>query len=64
MKELSCLLEEDINRCSHYDSVKHECKDHIKECGMYNKNFVYTKNSYVRKQRWYEKYYRKDSFIS
>lgn len=64
MKESNCLLEEDVNRCPHYDYDKHECRDSIKECGMYNKpSIVKSKNTYIRKPRWYEKYYNKNSFI-
>ena len=58
------LLEEDINKCVHYDCAKHECKDNNRECGMYNKASLFRpKYTYVRKPRWYEKYYKKDRFV-
>lgn len=63
-KDVSCFLAEDINSCSHYDWDRHECKDRIRECGMYNKNYMNPKTQYIRKARWYEKYYKKGSFVS
>ena len=38
--DISCLLAEDINVCTHYDSIHHECKDMVRECGMFNKHCV------------------------
>ena len=58
-----CLLEEDINRCAYYDKERQNCKGNIRECGMYDKYADNPINRYVRKPRWYEKYYKKDSFI-
>lgn len=62
--DISCLLAEDINVCPHYDSIHHECKDNVRECGMFNKYYMNPRSKYVRKPRWYEKYYNNGSFIS
>ena len=64
MRESKCLLNEDINRCAHYNYENQECKDGVRECGMFNKNYMNPKSPYIRKPRWYEKYYKKGSFIS
>lgn len=64
MRYSNCLLEEDINSCIHYNRDSHECMDDIRECGMFDKNNSNSVNPYIRKPRWYEKYYKKDSFIS
>lgn len=64
MRESNCLLEEDINTCSRYDREKGFCKDDFRACGMYNKaSIVPSKNVYVRKPRWYEKYYKNKQTI-
>lgn len=61
--DISCLLAEDINVCTHYDSIHHECKDMVRECGMFNKHCMNSNSKYIRKPRWYEKYYNRNSFI-
>ena len=61
--DITCLLAEDINTCPHYDNIHHECKDMVRECGMFNKYYMKPKNKYIRKSRWYEKYYSKGSFV-
>lgn len=58
-----CLLEEDINGCVYFDKEHQDCKGNIRECGMYDKYAENPRNAYVRKPRWYEKYYKKNSFI-
>lgn len=63
IKDVNCFLEGDINTCPHYDRVNCMCRDNVRECGMFNKNYMNPKNEYVRKPRWYEKYYRANSFI-
>lgn len=60
----SCVLDKDINKCLHYDASRKACKDSIVECGMFDKNSIFINKHYVRKPRWYEKYYKPDSFIS
>lgn len=63
-KDSTCLLDSEINTCIHYDVDTCMCKDEKRECGMFNKHYRNPKSKYVRKPRWYEKYYRKDSFVS
>ena len=58
-KESNCLLAEDINNCSKYDKERGICRDDFRACGMYNKaSKVSSKYTYIRKPRWYEKYYK------
>ena len=63
-RDYTCLLEAEINACPHYDIDTNMCRDKVKDCGMFNKHYMKPVNKYVRKPRWYEKYYRKDSFVS
>ena len=57
-KDTNCLLEKDINSCPYYDIASRMCKDNDVKCGMFNKYYINPKNPYVRKPRWYEKYYQ------
>ena len=55
---MKCELSLDINTCPFYDATNRECKNNDKcsfqECGEEK-----SKEKYTRKERWYEKYYRK-----
>ncbi len=53
---MQCGLSIEINHCPYFDKTKTEC--HYKEKCSYQERPE--KNMpYVRKERWYEKYYRK-----
>lgn len=57
-------MAEDINSCSHFDKQNHRCKDNVEGCGMFNNYYLSPTSKYVRKPRWYEKYYKTDNSIS
>lgn len=54
-----CVLSPDINKCPDYDGKGH-CLGKTDGCGMLRlvdeKQVV--KNEYVRKPRWFDKYYK------
>ncbi len=53
---MRCTLESDINSCPHFQKENSLCK--YKEKCSYQ--FVpIEKEPYVRKERWYEKFYKK-----
>ena len=55
---MKCELSLDINSCPFFNITNRECKNNDKcsfqECGEEK-----SKEKYTRKERWYEKYYRK-----
>lgn len=53
------MLKADINQCQYFDGVRLCNAPHTK-CGMLIKLIEEekSKDKYVRKERWYEKYYR------
>lgn len=52
-----CALQKELNKCI-YLSDNSECiKPQPNPCGMLEKPPV-RKNTYIRKERWYEKYYK------
>ena len=55
---MKCELSLDINTCPFFDITNRGCKNNDKcsfqECGEEK-----SKEKYTRKERWYEKYYRK-----
>lgn len=54
---ISCTLEEDINSCPYYDKESSECRNND-PCSFSIQSGEET-SKYVRKERWYEKYYDK-----
>ena len=55
-----CILAPDINNCQYYVPECAGCNAPHDTCGMLAKDEAGTKQKgYVRKPRWYEKYYQK-----
>lgn len=52
-----CELDKDINKCPYY---KEGICTNESRCSFQKKGVVETKNTHVRKERWYEQYYRKN----
>lgn len=52
-----CELDKDINKCPYYTEDGY-CNNEEK-CSFQKEEIIETKNLYVRKERWYEQYYRK-----
>ena len=53
-----CALPPEINNC-HYFTGKDDCLAPHDNCGMLDKHPDATEpTGYVRKERWYEKYYK------
>ena len=60
-----CELSEDINNCPFCNKEKMECLNDKTKCAFHTEeNIDVANNQYVRKERWYEKYYKTSSFIS
>lgn len=57
--ERVCALSPDINKCSDYDGNGH-CLSETDGCGMLRlmDKKEEPKSEYVRKPRWFEKYYK------
>lgn len=54
-----CELSEDINNCPFYNKEKTECLNTKTKCTFRTEeNIDVINNQYVRKERWYEKYYK------
>lgn len=51
-----CTLAKDINKCAYFDGIQH-CNNPESKCGMRHTNNQ-TEKGYVRKDRWFEKYYK------
>lgn len=56
---MKCTLSIEVNTCPFCDKDKMECNNE-KSCAFQERkdNAIKTKEGYVRKERWYEKYYR------
>lgn len=54
---MKCTLSEDINKCPFCNKEKMECHNEH-ECTFQGKEEEKKSAGYVRKERWYEKYYR------
>ncbi|MDR7814654.1 hypothetical protein [Lacrimispora sp.] len=56
-----CRLAPDINQCPHYNADMGSCVSNNKVCGFFMESGVIKKEKtgYIRKQRWYEQYYKK-----
>lgn len=56
---MKCTLDKDINTCNHYDPITEECSNPNK-CSFQDRiDTSKVTLSYERKERWYEKYYRR-----
>ena len=53
--ERICTLSKNLNNCPHFDGEQH-CTSPATTCGMLRIQEEEAK--YVRKDRWYEKYYK------
>ena len=55
-----CLLSKDINNCTFCDKDKMECHNKVADCGFKKCEEIKTEETmgYIRKERWYEKYYK------
>lgn len=53
-----CTLSPEINKCEYFDSENGICKREIK-CSMWEDGEETKQSAYIRKERWYEKYYKK-----
>lgn len=59
---MKCTMDKDINTCPFVSEDKAYCNHPNPMCSFVEKPEVEPKivtNPYVRKERWYEKYYRK-----
>lgn len=52
-----CELDKDINKCPYYIEDGH-CNNESK-CSFQKEEVEEVRNQYVRKERWYEQYYKK-----
>lgn len=57
MKNIECTLPKEINECPFYDKEKLLCNNQ-NSCSFQKKEEV-KPSGYVRKERWYEQYYKK-----
>lgn len=57
MGNIICTLDANINTCPFYDKEKLICKN-SSPCSFGKNEEDISNNQYVRKERWYEKYYR------
>lgn len=55
---MKCSLDKDINKCPYFLQAEEECISKTK-CSFKEKIDPKTGNEYIRKERWYEKYYKK-----
>lgn len=53
--EYICTLSKELNNCPYFDGTQH-CKSPETSCGMLR--IQEADKKYVRKERWYEKYYK------
>ena len=53
-----CTLDADINKCIYFKNGKY-CDARDTKCGMMGDEENKLKYRYVRKTRWYEKYYKR-----
>lgn len=54
---MKCKLEVEANECPFCDKDKMECKNK-RSCSFQESGVVPEKEKYIRKERWYEKYYK------
>ena len=54
---MKCTLPVEVNECPFYSKKNAECKN-IKKCTFQEDDTQIT-GKYVRKERWYEKYYNR-----
>jgi hypothetical protein len=52
-----CELPKEVNQCPHYTEDGY-CNNENK-CSFQKEDVKEVKNQYVRKERWYEQYYKK-----
>lgn len=55
---MKCSLDKDINKCPYFLLVEQECTSKS-TCSFQEKSNSEIKCGYIRKKRWYEKYYEK-----
>lgn len=55
---MKCFLDKDINKCPYFLQAEEECISKSK-CSFQEKINPKIDTGYVRKERWYEKYYKK-----
>lgn len=54
--KMKCKLEKDINTCPFFNESNEQCNNAKRCTFQYDDKMVH--NSYVRKKRWYEDYYK------
>ena len=54
---MKCLLDKDINKCQYFLIIEQKCISKSK-CSLQEKIDSKTDNGYIRKERWYENYYK------
>lgn len=54
---MECLLDTDVNKCPHYNSKVKKCL-YAGQCSFQKTVIEQQKRKYIRKERWYEKYYK------
>ena len=55
--DMKCTLSENINNCPFCNKDKMECNNE-KNCAFQEKDVIQEKEKYIRKERWYKKYYK------
>lgn len=60
MGNIICTLDANINTCPFYGRDNAVCNSES-PCSFWKKEEDISKSQYVRKERWYEKYYRNGS---
>ena len=55
---MKCFLDKDINKCPYFLQAEEECISKTK-CSYQEQIEPNSEYRYLRKERWYEKYYKK-----
>lgn len=55
---MKCALAKDVNECPYYNKEDEECSNEG-NCSFKASGEGQVREKYIRKERWYEKYYRK-----
>ena len=53
-----CTFDESINTCPNYDRDNKQCTTENTVCCFARKEEEANKDKYVRKEKWFEKYYK------
>jgi len=59
MKPMICSLDIEINSCPHLSDDGRTCNSDNSSCTFRKESEAVESTKYIRKQRWYDKYYKK-----